>query len=199
MSKRAIVCAALFLLAVPKSGAAQQATGGWDISGSVAQAWFSNAATGESTDFGPSPSLMVRLGVTRRFAKWEISFVADNTPSVLRASDSVSVLQISALSFGRTGLAFLLGRTLSHAGSASVVAGAGLRLDTWSLPEEEHRSRAGGEVHAALRFDAGALAVENRLTIGLSGSPFDAADLPDGYRRNSLKWMEVGVGVRLGL
>jgi hypothetical protein len=50
-----------------------------------------------------------------------------------------------------------------------------------------------------LRFDAGALAIENRLTIGLSGSPFDTADLPDGYRRNSLKWMEVGVGVRLGL
>ncbi|HET7109319.1 MAG TPA: hypothetical protein VFI41_00490 [Gemmatimonadales bacterium] len=198
MNKRASVCAALFLLAAPKSGAAQQAAG-WAISGSVAQTWFSHAATGESTDFGPSPGLTVGVGFTRHFAKWEASLVADNAPSVLRASDSVSVLQISALSFGRTGLAFLLGRTLSRAGSASVIAGAGVRLDAWSLPEEEHRWRAGGEVHAALRFDAGALAIENRLTVGLSGSPFDAADLPGGYRRETLKWMEVGLGVRVGL
>jgi hypothetical protein len=198
MTMRASVCAALFLLAVPRSGAAQQGAG-WSISGSVGQAWFSSAASGESTDFGPSPGLTAGLGVTRRSARGELSLMPDNTPTVLRASDSVSVLQLSALSFGRTGLALSVARNLLRPGQVSAIAGAGLRMDGWTLPEEEHRWRAGVGVHAALRFDAGGLVIENRLAFGLSGSPFDPADLPDGYRRKSLKWMEVGLGVRVGL
>lgn len=198
MSKCASLCAALLLLTVPGIGAAQQA-GGWVVSGSVGQAWFSKAATGEGTDFGPSPGLAVNMGVTRRFARWEASLTAETRPSVLRASDSVSVLQISALDFGRTGLTLALGRTLSRTGAMAVVAGAGVRLDAWTLPEDERRWRAGAETHAALRFDAGAIVLENRLTLGISGSPFVTADLPDGYRRTALTWMELGVGVRVGL
>ncbi|HET8632573.1 MAG TPA: hypothetical protein VFL88_00385 [Gemmatimonadales bacterium] len=197
MSKRTM-CAALLLLAVPGIGTAQQ-PGGWAVTGSVGQTWFSKAATGESTDFGPSPGLAVSLGVTRRFAGWEASLEADTRPSALRASDSVSVLEISALSFGRTGLTLGLGRTLALAGSASVITGAGLRLDGWTLPEDEHRWRAGAEAHGALRFGLGAVTLENRLTVGMSGSPFDAADLPDGYRRHALTWMQVGMGVRVEL
>lgn len=197
MSKRA-VCAALLLLAVPGIGTAQQ-PGKWAITGLVAQSWFSRAATGEATTFGPSPGLAASLGVSRRLGSWEASLSAESRPSVLRAADSVSVLELSALSFGRSGLAFSLARTVSHAGPASVIAGAGLRMDGWTLPEDEQRWRAGGELHAALRFDAGAVVLENRLTLGLSGSPFDAADLPDGYTRHTLRWMEVGLGVRVGL
>ncbi|HET7604354.1 MAG TPA: hypothetical protein VFK36_15120 [Gemmatimonadales bacterium] len=197
MSKRTM-CAALLLLAVPGIGAAQQPRG-WVVSGSAGQAWFSEAATGEATDFRPSPGLTVSLGVTRRFAKWEVSLMADTRPSVLRASDSVSVIQLSSLSFGRTGLTLTLGRTLARTGSASVVAGAGMRLDGWTLPEDGHRWRAGAEAHGAVRLGLGAVTVENRLTLGLSGSPFDAADLPDGYERRVLRWMEVDIGLRVGL
>lgn len=197
MSKRAM-CAALVLLAAPGIGAAQQPRA-WVVSGSVAQEWFSSAATGEATDFGPSSGLAVSLGVTRRLDRWEASLVADSRPSVLRASDSESVLQLSSLSFGRTGLALTVGRTFQGAGSASIVAGAGLRVDGWTLPEDEHRWRAGAEAHAALRFEVGRVTLENRMTLGMSGSPFDAADLPDGYTRHRLAWMQVGVGVRVGL
>lgn len=197
MSKRTM-CAALVLLAVPSPGAAQQPAA-WVVSASTGQTWFGTAATGEATDFGPSPGLTVSLGVTRRFDRWEASLGADNRPSVLRASDSISVLQISSLSFGRTGLTLTLGRMLARAGSASVIAGGGVRVDGWTLPEDEHRWRAGAEAYAALRFDTGAMVFENRASLGLSGSPFDAADLPEGYRRHTLTWMQVGVGVRVGL
>jgi hypothetical protein len=143
--------------------------------------------------------MALNLGITRHFDRWEASLLADSRPSVVRASDSVSVLQLSSLSFGRTGLTLALGRTLTCAGAGSVIAGAGLRLDGWTLPENEHRWRTGAEAHAALRYDLGPLSLENRLTLGISGSPFDASDLPDGYERRMLKWMEVAIGVRVGL
>lgn len=197
MSKRAL-CAALLLLAVPGIGAAQQPRG-WFVTGSVAQSWFGKAATGEATDFGPSPGLAVSLEMTRQFGSWEASLAVDSRPSVLRASDTESDLRLSSLSFGRTGLAVAVGRQLSRVGSASVVASAGIRLDGWTLPEDQNRWRPGVEARAALRFGVGAVTLENRLAVGMSGSPFDAADLPNGYQRHGLMWMQMGIGVRVGL
>jgi hypothetical protein len=197
MSMRAM-CAALLLLAVPGTGAAQQPRR-WVVTGSVAQSWFGKTATGEATDFGPSPGLAVSLGVARHLGAWEVSLAADSRPSVLRASDSVSDLQLSSLSFGRTGLALTLGRQLARTASASVFAGAGLRLDGWTLPEDVLHWRAGTEAHLALRFGSGSVSLEDRVTIGISASPFDTADLPEGYERSALRWMSVEIGLRVGL
>ncbi len=198
MSMRTYLCAILTLLAVPISGSAQQ-PGAWRITGSAEQTWFGPAAENDGTRFAPSSGFGLGLGISRSQSQWEMRLDLESRPSVLRASDSASVVQIASVSFGRSSAVLGAARVVAHVGRAAVVAGAGLRADLWTLSEADNRLRLGGEMRTGLRFDAGPFLVENSVRAGLSASPLDAGDLPEGYRRRALRWIGVGMTVSVGL
>lgn len=198
MTARASMRAFLMLLAAPIPGAAQQ-PGHWHLTATVAQSWPTAAADNGATHFGPSPGLAVGFGVSRDIGRWQAGLAIETRPSVLRAADSATIVEIPSVTFGRTGAVLSVSRVFAHLGRAAVVGGAGLRADRWSATAETDRWRLGGLAQLGLQFDAGPLRIENGLRVGLTRSPFEADELPDGYRRTALRWVELAVGVSLGL
>lgn len=198
MSIRTYLCAILMLLAVPKSGMAQQ-PGPWRITGTAGQTWFGPAAESDGTRFAPSSGFGLGFGVSRTQSQWEIGLALESRPSVLRASDTASVVQIASVSFRRSSAVLGAARMVGHAGKAAFIAGAGLRADMWTLSEADNRLRLGGEMRLGLRLDAGPFLVENSVQAGMSASPLDADDLPEGYRKRTLRWIGVGMTVSVGL
>lgn len=198
MMPRASLGACLMLLAVPVTGAAQQ-PGGWRLTASTAQTWFGAAAENDATRFGPSPGLGMDLGIIRQLRQWEVGLELGVQPAVLRAADSASVIEIPSVSFGRSGAALVVARTIAHVGRAAVVGGGGLRADAWTLTAEETRFRLGGELRLGIRLDAGFFRIDNVVSAGRSASPFERADLPEGYRKRPLRWISAGMVVSVGL
>ncbi len=79
--------------------------------------------------------------------------------------------------------------------------GAGPTYDRWSTAGDDAVSRLGGTAHleATLPLRA-SLAVVTRGSLGVSGSPFLAADLEDTDAEPATAWRALlSVGVRLGL
>lgn len=198
MSMRTYLCAILLLLAVPMSGSAQQ-PGAWRITGSAGQTWFGPAAESDGTRFAPSSGFGLGLGISRTLSQWEMGLDLESRPSVLRASDTASVIQIASVSFGRSSAVLGAARVVGYVGRAAFIAGAGLRTDLWTLSEADNRLRLGGEMRVGLRLDAGPFRVENSVRAGMSASPLDAGDLPEGYRKRALRWISVGMAVSFGL
>ena len=197
MIPRTLTCAIALLAAVPLRGAAQQ--GRWRADFSLGQVWFGSAAEDGGTSFRPSPGLMTSVGVTRTAGRWEFTLAADHRPSVLRAADSSTVIEVPGAGMRRIGLAFGAGRQLARWGSAQFAAHARFRADVWSLSESDNRFRPGGELQMAMRLDAGPFALTNALTAGLSASPLADSDLPEGYRRQRLTWFTLGTSLSFGL
>ena len=197
MIPRMLSCALVLLAAVPLRGAAQQA--GWRADVSLGQLRFGSAAQDGSTRFQPSPGLVTSLGVTRAAGRWEFTFAADHRPSVLRAADSTTVIEVPGAGMRRVGLVLGAGRRVARWGTAAFVAGARLRADVWSLSESDNRFRPGGELQMGMRLDAGPFALTNALTAGMSASPLTDGDLPEGYRRHRLTWLVLSAGVSFGL
>ena len=79
------------------------------------------------------------------------------------------------------------------------VGRAGPALDNWSVSGEDGRTVAGAEAGLALQLPAGPVVLENVLGFGWSAGPFRAAELPAGYRRQRLRAVTVGIGIRFGL
>jgi hypothetical protein len=198
MTPRASLGACLMLLAVPGTGAAQQ-PGGWRLTASTAQTWFGAAAENDATRFGPSSGLGVGLGIIRQLRQWEVGLELEVQPAVLRAADSASAIEVPSVSFGRSGAALVVTRTIVHVGRATVVGGAGMRADAWTLTAEDTRLRSGGELRLGIRLDAGPFRIDNMVTAGQSASPFEPDDLPEGYRKRALRWIGAGMVVSVGL
>lgn len=198
MITRASLRACLVLLAAPVSGAAQQ-PGHWHLTATVAQNWPTSAADNGATHFGPSPGLALGFGVSRDIARWQAGLAIETRSSTLRAADSGTIVEIPSATFARAGAVLSVSRAFAHLGRAAVVGGAGLRADRWSATGAADRWRLGGLAQLGLQYDAGPLRIENGLRVGLSRSPFEADDLPEGYRRTAMRWVELAVGASLGL
>jgi hypothetical protein len=197
MTRRTTWCLAT-LLAVPGIGAAQQPAPAWRFGLGAAQTWFSAAAVSVSdTRFSPSPGITVGAEVARQFGPWQLLAGADNRPAVLRAADSATVIEVRGVPLSRAGLRLGAGRELRLGHGVQLNVTGILRGDLWSLADDEQRFRPGGEFGLALHLNAGRLRIEQRVTAGLSASPFTARDLPEGYERRMLRWVGVGIGVGL--
>jgi hypothetical protein len=71
-------------------------------------------------------------------------------------------------------------------------------VDLWSVTGDS-RPRAGAEGRLVLRLPMGAVELENRIGVGLSGSPIEASDLGQVAEERGLWTFLVGLGLRTGL
>ena len=79
-----------------------------------------------------------------------------------------------------------------------MAVGAGPTVDWWRVIGED-RIRVGGAALAALRLPLGTWALENRLGLGISGSPFVPEDVGETYETRTLVSVTLGVAVRAPL
>ncbi len=197
MNRVTIAPVAVLLLALPSAGRAQEH--GWWTTGAIGQTWFSPAAHRDGTSFGPGPGLGADVGVRRSAGSLEFGLAVEVQPSALRASDSASAVQLSAVPFSRTGVVLSLAHPVHRTGGATLLLDLAVRGDIWTLSSASRRTRLGAGAGIALRFGTGPLRFENRLTSGISQSVFSGDDLAEGYRRTAMAWvrMEMGVLIRM--
>jgi hypothetical protein len=88
---------------------------------------------------------------------------------------------------------------MARLGAGELALSAGPTLDHWDTPGIGSRTVAGVRAGAVLAFSLGGMQWENRVTYGVSGSPFQKRDLPPGATVSALRTIGVGVALRFGL
>jgi hypothetical protein len=151
-----------------------------------------------AADLRPSRRVNLRATVARSFGRWRAQLEAGwagGGPEVNNAAVSArdKTLDLSRLRFGA-----LLERRASALGAGELALALGPTLDLWRAAGD-NRVRFGLEGQVAVRVPLGPVALENRVTAGLSGDPLDQEDLGEGFERHGLRWLAVGLGLRVGL
>jgi hypothetical protein len=112
-------------------------------------------------------------------------------------NESVAVLDRTTR-LTRFRVAGALQRRICGIGTGDLALGAGPALDWWRVIGED-RIRFGAAAFAALRLPLGAWALENRLGVGLAGSPFVPEDAGESYETRTLVSITWGIAVRAPL
>lgn len=201
MRRIEVIVFGMCALAAP--AAAQHSGGTWSLTTSVSLTGFRGAAV-DKVDGGeftirPSQGIAAGFGVTRRLGAWAVSFGVSQLSTEVEAMSSEVAVRERTQSLDRVRLALTGGRRLIRIGSGTVEARGSGVLDTWSVAGEDERTVAGGEAAVALQLPVGRVTVENVLGLGWTAGPFQASELPAGYRRLALRAVTAGVGLRLRL
>jgi hypothetical protein len=193
------------LLVAPTAGFAQaRVPAVWELGGLLESVRFSRglvdaaAPSDVAAGLRPSSGTAVALTLARNGATWRGELVAGWAGMRPQAdNESVAVLdRTTHLTRMRLGAA--LERRLFGIGAGSLGLGAGPTLDWWRVIGDD-RVRLGGAAVAALRLPLGTWVLENRLGLGVSGSPFVPEDVGETYDTRTLVSMTVGVAVRAPL
>ena len=193
------------LLVLPTIGLAQAvAPPGWQLGILLESVRFSrglvDAASPSDIAAGLRPSAGTALALTlaRSGAAWRGELVAGWAGMRPQAdNESVAVLdRTTHLTRMRLGAA--LERSLFGIGASSLALGAGPTLDWWRVVGED-RVRVGGAALVALRLPLGTWMLENRLGLGVSGSPFVPEDVGETYETRMLVSVTLGLAVRAPL
>lgn len=196
---------ATMLLVLPTNGLAQAvAPPGWQLGILLESVRFSrglvDAASPSDIAAGLRPSAGTALALTlaRSGAVWRGELVAGWAGMRPQAdNESVAVLdRTTHLTRMRLGAA--LERSLFGIGAGALALGAGPTLDWWRVVGED-RVRVGGAALVALRLPLGAWMLENRLGLGVSGSPFVPEDVGETYETRTLVSVTLGLAVRAPL
>jgi hypothetical protein len=150
---------------------------GWHLGGGVDALRFghvavSDAEPGVAAEVRPSGRAGLRLGVGRTAGPWDVA---------LEASWAEGQIEI-----GNDVLSGRLGVELAPT------------VDLWSVTGDS-RPRGGAEGRLVLRLPLGAVELENRIGVGLSGSPIEASDLGQVADERGLWTFLIGLGLRAGL
>ncbi|HEY9442260.1 MAG TPA: hypothetical protein VIQ25_03365 [Gemmatimonadales bacterium] len=194
------------ILAIPVTGSAQVVPSpGWELGVLLESVRFSRglvdaAAPSQDAAAGlrPASGTSIALTLARGGAAWRGELVAGWAGMRPQADNaSVAVLdRTTRLTRWRLGAG--LTRRLLGIGAGSLNLGAGPTLDWWRVIGED-RVRFGGAALAALRLPLGTWAVENRLGVGVSGSPFVSEDAGETYETRTLVSVTLGIVVRAPL
>lgn len=197
---------ALLVLVLP-SGALAQAVapappwgGGWWLAFGGDGTWFGSianttAALAELTaEIRPTRRTAVYLAVARGFGDWRAHLELGWAQGDAEAGNEMVSVRDKTLDLSRYRLAPGVERRVTGVGTGELALGLATTLDLWRASGNT-RPRLGAEGRVALRLPLGKLALENRLTAGLSGSPLDAEDLGDGFEMRSLSWLAFGVAL----
>ena len=187
-------------------GAAAQSTSPprWHLTLAGEGLRFSRAAVDTSAppdlqaSLRPTSRVGAQIGLDRAFGRWEAGI------SVGYAAGQVEVYNESVRVVDRTApitryrVAAFVGRALTRIGSGRLVARAAPTADLWGVDGDD-RLEVGVETSLALRLPLGPLELENRVTLGISGSPIDQADVGEGGATRSLRTLAFGLGIRVPL
>jgi len=146
----------------------------------------------------PTSRVGVQIGLDRAFGRWEAGISAGYAAGQVEIyNESVRVVDRTA-PITRYRVAASVGRALTRVGSGRLVARAGPTADLWAV-DGDHRLEMGVETSLALRLPVGPLELENRITLGISGSPIDQEDIGEGGATRSLRTLAFGLGLRVPL
>lgn len=149
-------------------------------------------------DLRPTGRGGVRISVDRVAGPWRLTLEAGWAEGNAEAANGVVLIRDKTLELSRYRLASGLERRLTALGAGDIAAGVAPTLDLWTAGSNEH-ARWGLELRLTARVPVGRLDLENRLAIGLSGSPLDEEDLEEEFQRRSLRSLSLGVGLRVPL
>ena len=201
------IIAAFALTIFASRGALAQSTprdSRWHLSLAAEGLRFSTAAVDTSAppdlraSLRPTSRAGAQIGLDRAAGPWEAGISAGYAAGQVEIYNrSVKVVDRTA-PITRYRLAASVGRALAPVGSGRLVARTGPTADLWAV-DGDHRMKIGIETSLALRLPLGPLELENRITLGISGSPIDQADIGGGGATRSLRSLAFGVGLRAPL
>jgi hypothetical protein len=192
----------LSLLAAPPPLTAQvPARGsGWSLGAGVETVRFghvalSRAAPGAAAEVRPSARPAFHVSVGRGIGSWRVQLEGGWAGGHIEAGNDAVSVQDRTSQVSRYRLALGLERRVAAAGTGTIVAALAPALDLWSVAGDG-RVRAGAEGRLMLRIPLGAVELENRLGIGLSGNPIEAGDVGEVSDLRGLRTVLVGMGLR---
>jgi hypothetical protein len=177
---------------------------GWQLTGGASHAWFGGGATdttGSGLSFGPTPSVAWSLGADHPVGRVRLGLQLSCYSASLQISGAGVRIVSEETRLGLVQLAALVSVPLLRIGraGAGLTLAAGPTVDLWSITDTDGRTR-GGAI-AALLLGA---PIAPRWTLlaaaagTLSGSPFNASELPVEFEPSTLLGGRVGLGVRYG-
>lgn len=192
----------LSLLAAAPPIAAQisAATAGWYLGGGVEAVRFGHVAVSEAesgvpAEFRPSGRRAVHLSVGLQVRRWGFDLEAGWAGGHIEAGNDAISIHDKTSDVSRYRLAIGITRRLAAAGNGAIGVALAPTLDLWTVAGEG-RVRAGAEARLLLRVPLGAVELENRVGVGLSGNPIEAEDLGEASDLRGLRTVLVGVGLR---
>jgi hypothetical protein len=199
------LCFALLVL-LPSSAFAQAPAwaSGWWLSAGADGMRFGSVATSipapleSETTLRPNGRTGVHAAVARGFGAWRAQFELGWALGEAEAGNETVAVRDKALDLSRYRLAPGVERRVAGIGAGELAIALSPTLDLWRAAGDNH-ARLGAEARVALRLPLGSLALENRLSVGLSGSPLDAQDLGPGFETSTLEWVAFGVALWLPL
>jgi len=199
------LCFALLVL-LPSHAFAQAPAwdSGWWLSAGADGIRFGSVATSipappeSETSLRPNGRTGVHAAVARGFGAWRAQFELGWAVGEAEAGNETVAVRDKTLDLSRYRLAPGVERRVAGIGAGELAIALSPTLDLWRAAGDNH-ARLGAEARVALRLPLGGLALENRLSAGLSGSPLDAQDLGPGFETSTLEWVAFGVALWLPL
>ena len=192
------------LAATPPTAAQTPAVeDGWHLGGGVdalrfGQVAVSDAEPGAAAKVRPSGRGGLRLGVGRTAGLWDVSLEVGWAEGEIEIGNDVLSVRDLTADVTRYRLSLAVGHRITTIETGRLGFELAPTLDLWSVTGES-RPRAGAEGRLVLRLPLGAVDLENRIGVGLSGSPIEASDLGQVAEERGLWTLLVGLGLRTGL
>jgi hypothetical protein len=196
---------AVTLALVPTDAGAQVGNAGrWRLGMLVESLHFSrglidgSAPSSDAAGLRPAGSLALEIALARAGHAWRAELSAGWAGVRPQAdNDNVAITDKTArLTRWRLGAA--AEHRLCAVGAGSLTVAGGPTLDWWRITGES-RVRLGGQAGIALRLPLSGWELENRLGLGLSGSPFIPEDAGPDFETRALVGLFLGMGVRAPL
>lgn len=195
-------CLIILVLAIGPAHSSSAQASGWSLGVVAGYSDFRGGVRdADGVTIEPSSRLEFGLSVARGFDAWQLEADVKWAPGHFSSRDSTGqTLQIDLLgeSFPQLRLAPLIGRRLAAIGEGRVALLLGPTFDLWHA-DDRLRPRLGGQLRLALEAPVGGLLVQNFVAYSISGSPFDASELPPDVIRSTLQAFSLGVAIRLRL
>jgi hypothetical protein len=194
---------ALLAAAPPSAAQTPAVQDGWHLGGGVDALRFghvavSDAVPGAAAEVRPSGRAALRLAVGRTAGLWDVSLEAGWAEGQIEIGNDILSVRDLTSEVTRYRLGLAVGRRLAALGTGWLGFELAPTVDLWSVAGES-RVRGGAEGRVLLRVPLGAVDLENRIGVGLSGSPIEASDLGPVAEERGLWTFLIGLGLRTGL
>ncbi|MBA2458135.1 MAG: hypothetical protein H0V43_04160 [Gemmatimonadales bacterium] len=196
---------AAFVL-IPSTSAGQDIRGfqGWSLTAGGDGLRFGPTARNRTApeqsaaDLRPSGRAGVRATLAKSLGAWRLQLEAGLARGSAEVTNSVVAVRDKTLDLSRYRLSPALERRAAGLGPGELAVALAPTLDLWRAGGN-NRFRLGVECRVAVRVPLGSLALENRVSLGLSGAPLEREDLGDGFELRGLRSLAVGVALLLPL